>query len=125
MLCPPLVALTTAAILLSASPTAGQELGDARSPRGYAGISLQVGQAKGRFADYVDVGGGGGGYVLFLPAREFPLGLRLSAMYLLYGSETRSYPLVPGIVVDVTTKNQIFQMAVGPQLTVGRGRVRA
>jgi hypothetical protein len=94
-------------------------------PRAYAGLSLQIGQAKGRFADYVNVGAGAGGYFLFQPVRGLPLGLRLGAMFLEYGSQTRRYPLVPGIVVDVTTKNQIVQVALGPQLTVGRGMVQA
>ena len=82
-------------------------------PRGYLGLSLQVGQAKGQFADYVDYGGGGGAYLVFRPNRRGPFGVRLDLMYLNYGSQMHSYPLVPGIVVDVTTDNQIFQIALG------------
>lgn len=29
--------------------------------------------------------------------------------------------VMPGIAVDVTTKNQILQVALGPQLAFGRG----
>lgn len=119
----PLVVAACVVLLLGTAPAAGQESGG--DPKAYAGLSLQVGQAKGRFADYVNVGVGAGGYILLQPVRRLPLGLRLGAMYLVYGSQTRQYPLVPGIVVDVTTENQIVQLALGPQLTIGRGMVRA
>ena len=91
----------------------------------YLGLSLQVGQAKGQFANYVDYGAGVGGYLVYLPSRRGPFGVRLDLMYLVYGSQTHRYPLVPGVVVDVTTDNQIFQIALGPQLTIGRGMLRA
>jgi hypothetical protein len=94
-------------------------------PSAYLGLSLQVGQARGQFADYVDYGGGGGAYLVYRPNRRGPFGVRLDLMYLNYGSQTHSYPLVPGIVVDVTTDNQIFQIALGPQLTIGQGALQA
>lgn len=94
-------------------------------PSAYLGLSLQVGQARGQFADYVDYGGGGGAYLVVRPNRRGPFGVRLDLMYLNYGSQTHSYPLVPGIVVDVTTDNQIFQIALGPQLTIGQGALQA
>jgi len=94
-------------------------------PSAYLGLSLQVGQARGQFANYVDYGGGGGGYLVVRPNRRGPFGVRLDLMYLVYGSQTHSYPLVPGIVVDVTTDNQIFQIALGPQLTIGQGMLQA
>jgi hypothetical protein len=93
-------------------------------PRGYLGLSLQVGQARGQFADYVDYGGGGGAYVVYRPNRRGPFGVRLDFMYLNYGSQTHRYPLVPGIVVDVTTDNEIYQFALGPQLTIGQGALQ-
>jgi hypothetical protein len=71
----------------------------------------------------VDLGWGGGGYLLYHP-RGGPLGIRFGATYLIYGSQTHRYPLVPGIAVDVTTRNQIAQFSLGPQVTVGRGVVR-
>ena len=92
-------------------------------PHVYAGVSFQVGQAKGQFADYVDLGWGGGGYLLYDP-RGSPLGVRFEGTYLIYGSQTHRYPLVPGVAVDVTTRNQIAQVSLGPQVTVGRGVVR-
>ncbi len=118
------------AVALLPWPVGAQEQVDGTSeelspPRAYLGLSLQVGKARGQFADYVEYGGGGGGYLVYRPNREGPLGLRVSAMFLVYGSQTHSYPLVPGIVVDVTTDNQIFQLALGPQLTIGRGMLQA
>ena len=98
---------------------------DPEPPRGTLGVSLQVGQAKGQFANYVDFGGGGGGYLLYRPGRNLPLGIRLHLMYLVYGSQTHRYPLVPGIDVDVTTKNEIAAVSLGPQVTLGHGPLHA
>jgi hypothetical protein len=94
-------------------------------PRGYVGLSLQVGKATGQFAAYVDYGGGLGAYLVFRPNRRGPIGVRLDLMYLNYGSQTHRYPLVPGVAVDVTTDNQIVQFALGPQLTIGQGALQA
>jgi hypothetical protein len=74
-------------------------------PNGILGLSLQLGQAKGQFANYVKNGFGGGGYLTYWPGRNLPLGIRLHVMYLVYGSQTHRYPLVPGVTVDVTTRN--------------------
>jgi hypothetical protein len=101
----------------------GQAGAQRSDPEAYVGVSFQIGQAKGQFADYVNLGWGGGGHVLYRP-RGSALGLRLSAMYLVYGSQTHRYPLVPGIFVDVTTRNQIAQFSLGPQVTLGRDVVR-
>jgi hypothetical protein len=93
-----------------------------RPPQLWAGFSLQAGQAQGQFADYVDRGWGAGGYLLLQP-RGTPLGFRFGVTYLIYGSQTHRYPLVPGILVDVTTQNQIAQVSFGPQVTFGPGPV--
>lgn len=93
------------------------------APRLYASVSLHVGQAQGQFANYVDVGWGAGGYLFYQPRRT-PLGVRFGMMYLVYGSQTHRYPLVPGIAVDVTTRNQIAQFSLGPQVSFGEGTVR-
>lgn len=120
------IALTGLAVALLPWQAGAQERQDAspESPGGYLGLSFQVGQARGQFAEYVDYGFGGGGYLVFRPGRRGPLGVRLDVMYLNYGSQTHSHPLVPGIVVDVTTDNEIFQIALGPQLLIGRGALR-
>lgn len=108
--------------LLCARP-AGAQLREVNPapPRATLGLSLQIGQAVGQFHQYVNVGGGGGGYLLYRPWRDAPLGIRFHAMYLVYGSQTHRYPLVPGIAVDVTTRNQIAQVSLGPQVTLGQG----
>jgi hypothetical protein len=124
------IAMAGFAVSLLPWPAGAQERQDGTSetppaPQGYLGLSIQVGQARGQFADYVDYGGGGGAYLVVRPNRRGPFGVRLDVMYLNYGSQTHSYPLVPGIVVDVTTDNQIFQFALGPQLTIGQGALQA
>jgi hypothetical protein len=88
-----------------------------------ASVSFQVGQAQGQFANYVDMGWGAGGYLLYQP-RSSPLGVRFGMTYLVYGSQTHRYPLIPGVAVDVTTRNQIAQLSIGPQITLGQGVVR-
>ncbi len=108
--------------VLSAQPAVAQlrEVNPA-PPRGTLGLSFQVGQATGQFHQYVNVGIGGGGYFLYRPWRNVPLGIRFHVMYLVYGSQTHRYPLVPGITVDVTTKNEITEGSLGPQVTLGHG----
>lgn len=93
-------------------------------PSAYLGVDLQVGQATGEFSNYVQVSAGIGGSFLYTPVPDGAFGLRVGAMYLIYGSTTNRYPLVPGITVDVTTNNQIAGLTVGPQLTFGRGALR-
>jgi len=110
---------------LCAQPAAArQQLDRAADPEalnGTLGLSLQLGQATGQFANYVKTGFGGGGYLNYRPGRNLPLGIRLTVMYLVYGSQTHRYPLVPGIAVDVTTRNEIAQVSLGPQVTLGKG----
>jgi opacity protein-like surface antigen len=122
-----------AAVMLLTTTAAGSALAQRRPyrepnlapPVAFVGVGLQVGQAIGEFANYVDVGGGFGGSFLYTPTPDGVLGLRLSAMLLIYGSQTNRYPLVPGITVDVTTNNEIVGLTVGPQLTFGHGGLKA
>lgn len=93
-------------------------------PSAYLGVDLQLGQATGEFSNYVEISGGIAGSFLYTPIPDGAFGLRVGAMYLIYGSTTNRYPLVPGITVDVTTNNQIAGLTVGPQLTFGRGALR-
>ena len=94
-------------------------------PVAFVGGGLQVGRAVGEFANNVDVGIGFGGSFLYTPTPDGVLGLRVSGMFLIYGSQTNRYPLLPLITVDVTTTNSIVGLTVGPQLMFGRGGVRA
>jgi hypothetical protein len=94
------------------------------APHAWMGLSLQVGQASGIFSNYVQAGIGGGGYFLYRPDAEGVFGLRAGGMFMIYGSQTRRYPLLPGIAADVTTRNEIIGMTLGPQLTFGRGAAK-
>jgi hypothetical protein len=89
-------------------------VGDNRFDLGFVGL---LAQPTGEFADYVGLGGGVGAHAVWTPGGV--LGLRADASYLIYGSETRRYQLVPLVDVDVTTRNQIAAFHLGPQLTLG------
>ncbi|MDP3775261.1 MAG: hypothetical protein Q8Q85_13445 [Gemmatimonadales bacterium] len=97
---------------------------DLRPATAFLGFDVEVGQSTGEFSNYVQGGIGFGGGFLYKPDADGALGLRVSAMYLIYGSQTNRYPLVPGITVDVTTNNQIAGLTLGPQFTLGRGSVQ-
>lgn len=88
------------------------------APRGYVGGGVVLAQPTGDFANYVDFGGGLAGHGVWTPGGG-PFGLRLDANFLIYGSETRRYQLVPLIDVDVTTNNQIVGLQLGPELAFG------
>jgi hypothetical protein len=100
----------------------GQEP-DAARPHayGWAGGALQYARATGEFASYVRDGGGLNGWFAWRGGGDSPLGLRVHGQLLVYGSQTRRYPLVPGINVDVTTSNIITGLTVGPQFRAGEG----
>lgn len=96
-------------------------------PRVHVGGGLAVAQAVGEFENYVDAGIGLGGSFLFHPAANRAFALRLDAMFLVYGSETRRRPLsptVPFVTVDVTTRNNIVTLGVGPEFSLGSGALR-
>lgn len=99
----------------------------ARSVRGLGGGGLAVAIPQGEFADFVDEGFGLGGHVVYLLDPLGVLGLRLDASAVTYGSERRTVPLsqtISRILVDVTTRNNIAMLGLGPQLTIPLGRVR-
>ena len=94
---------------------------------GWVGGGLALALPVGEFANYVNVGGGFSGFGALPLSEDGAVSLRLDATFLLYGSETRRVPLsttVQLVTVDVTTSNQIFGLAVGPQLSRPRGGVR-
>jgi hypothetical protein len=91
----------------------------------HVGLGVLLAQPTGEFSNYVDVGFGLGAHALWEPDPDGLFGLRLDGSYLIYGSETRRYQLLPLVDVDVTTNNQIAGLQFGPQLSVGRGAVRA
>jgi hypothetical protein len=95
------------------------------NPGVHIGIGGLLAQPTGQFSNFVDFGGGLGGHVLWEPDPDGFFGLRADGSYLIYGSETRRYGLLPLVDVDVTTNNQIAGLQLGPQVSVGRGKVRA
>ena len=91
---------------------------------GFGGVGLDLALPTGDFRHYVTVGGGFDGFFALKLVPSGALSLRLDLTVLLYGSETRRYPLVPLIDVDVTTSNTILGMNIGPQFVATSGRIR-
>jgi opacity protein-like surface antigen len=75
----------------------------------------------GAFKNYVETGFGLGGYFLYAFDQDGAFGLRVDFTWVQYGSETQRQPLVPRIMVDVTTRNHIYSALAGPQLTLRSG----
>jgi hypothetical protein len=95
------------------------------NPGVHLGIGALLAQPTGEFANYVDLGFGLGAHVHWAPDPDGHIGIRLDGSYLVYGRETRRYQLLPLVDVDVNTNNQIAGLQIGPQVSVGRGAVRA
>ena len=106
--------------VLCTAPLAAQRAVPLREPVAYVGGAFMAAQPVGDFADYVNVGGGIGAHVVWKPSPGGVFGLRLDGTFVIYGSETRRYTLVPLVDVDVTTQNQIFGLAIGPEFAFGR-----
>lgn len=95
--------------------------------RNAGGASLALGFPVGEFHDFVEFGGGFGGYFLRTFDRAGTLGLRVDGMFIVYGSETVRRPLsetIRRVTVDVTTTNSFASLGVGPQWVPATGRVR-
>jgi hypothetical protein len=91
------------------------------------GFTLITAHPVGKFADYVGPGGGFSLFGLLYMGDRRTLGLRLDLDLIVYGSNTVTRPLSPSLPlvdVEVTTENSIASLAFGPQLVLGRGRVR-
>jgi len=111
--------------LLCAQEPAAEAQPEPAAPRAWITGALQYARATGEFASYVRDGGGANGSLIFALGAGGNVALRLSGQALIYGSQTRSYGLLPGITADVTTSNIIAGMMAGPQINAGTGRVRA
>lgn len=95
--------------------------------RGELGLNGILAVPVGEFADYVDLGGGVGGFGVFFVDDRQVFGLRLDASWIIYGRNTVQRPLsptVPFVNVEVTTENGIGSFAFGPQVMVPEGPVR-
>ncbi|MCL4865227.1 MAG: hypothetical protein KJZ47_04985 [Gemmatimonadales bacterium] len=117
-------AVLTLALLGFTTAAVAQEAAPLRPPGFFAGGGVIIAKPTGEFADYVDVGYGLAGQALFLPNPDGIFGLRVDGAFIIYGSETNRYQLVPLVNVDVTTTNQIAAFQFGPQLTLGTGSVQ-
>lgn len=92
-----------------------------------AGGYLDLALPQGEFADLVDEGFGFGGWFALNLDRRGMIALRIDGSWLIYGSETRRRPLsttVPFVTVDVTTRNNIYALGVGPLLTLSNGAIK-
>ena len=91
-------------------------------------IDLAVAQPLGEFSDYVKIGGGLDGSLVWHLSGDRAWGLRVDGGFITYGSETKrtrlSNTIGDRIRVDVNTTNNIARFGVGPQLQVPHGRVR-
>jgi hypothetical protein len=114
-----------ALLALAVPATASAQARDTTRPPGFhAGGGVIIAKPTGEFAEYVDLGYGLAGHAVFNPSPEGIFGLRADGMFIIYGSETNRYQLLPLINVDVTTTNQIAAFQFGPQLTLGKGSVQ-
>jgi len=96
-------------------------------PKATGGFHLQLAFPQGTFADFVGTGYGLGANATFYFGRRGLFGLRLYGSWIQYGSETTRVPLsptVPGILVDLTTSNNIYSFGFGPELLLGQGAWR-
>jgi hypothetical protein len=118
-------AMVLAALGAGIVPATAQETPEHPLPRWYVGVAGEYGHALGTASE--DMGGGGG--IQFTGAwrmgRQSPFTLRMSGHVLIYGSETNSYPVLPGLNVDITTTNLYTSFGVGPQFVAGGPPVEA
>lgn len=115
-----------AGLLVSAAVTL-QAQGLRVAPRALLGISGTLGRPVGEFQQFVGWGGGLDGYGLIPLPGSSSMGLRVEGSLLIYGHESYRTPFsstVRRVTVDVNTDNFIFGLGVGPQLTLGHGRIR-
>lgn len=138
---PPTPALETPVLLraiglasvfaIAAAPLVAQnyrEITDPRDrPRFLLGLNLQVAAPQGEFNDFVGTGVGIGGNFTFLLDRQRRAGIRIFISWIQYGRTTERLPLsptLPGLLVDLTTSNNITTFGVGPEFQLGSGDFR-
>jgi hypothetical protein len=119
------VAATTPALYAQEEPPPAQDTAPPVVPRFWGTAAAQYARATGEFARYVRDGGGIDGSLIVGLGANSNIALRISGQVLIYGSQTRSYSLLPGIIADVTTSNLITGLMIGPQINAGTHGVRA
>lgn len=116
-----------AAVTLLASAPGGLAQAREGGSRWFVGGGLAVSVPQGELAEFIGAGLGFGGHVRYGLDRAGLASLRLDAGVVTYGSETFRVPLsqtVSRVLVDVTTRNSILLVGLGPQLTLPAGAVR-
>jgi len=124
-------AIAFAAVLILARGAAAQSL-DVGSQeqqrvvpsRWFGSVSVLAAQPLGEFDDYIDVGGGVSGGVMYQLTPNGPLALRADFGYVLYGSERKRINPFPRLEGDIETNNSIFFAGIGPQVMVPDGMFR-
>jgi hypothetical protein len=96
-------------------------------PHNYLGLNFQLAFPQGEFKDFVGTGYGLAGHFTFFFDRRNRAGLRIFMSWIEYGRTTERLPLspsLPGLLVDLTTANDIYSFGVGPELQLGGGDLR-
>lgn len=123
-------AIALAAALMAARGSAAQTLDvpvdqQRTTPsRWFGSVSLLAAQPLGEFDDYIDVGGGISGGVMYQLSPSSPIAIRGDFGYVLYGSEKKRIHPFPRLEGDITTNNSIAYAAIGPQIMVPDGMLR-
>jgi hypothetical protein len=114
-----------AALLVTAILAPGAAAQERDWPRWYLGGALEYGNATGDAESYIQDGGGLSAFGAVRLGRTSPFALRMSGNVLIYGSQTDTYTVVPGVDVDVTTTKTFVGFGIGPQFTAGGRGVEA
>jgi hypothetical protein len=93
-----------------------REVSPSAGPR--AGIDLLVGVPQGQFQQFVQSVGGIGGFITFPVDRSGSVGIRVDGSILFHGGRCVS----GGCALE--TSSYLGSLRVGPELTLGTGRVR-
>jgi len=116
------------AVLLAIPTALHAQMEPLGPPGGYLGITAQMGQSVGQFADYVGTSWGLGGSFLLPFARSPWFGFRADMGFVIYGYESRDVCLSQTIgcrvTLDLTTTNHIVYGGIGPQLMLPLGPVQ-
>lgn len=114
--------------LLAAAPLGAQVQQGVQPPRVHSGGAFVIAAPVGEFDDYVGTGWGLSGHLVVNLEREGLLGVRIGGGFVNYGRETRrvcfSQTVGCRVEVDLTTTNNIFFAAIGPELAVPTGPIR-
>lgn len=119
------LACATAALIAVADLTGAQSLRPLN--RHKFGIDGTLMMPTGEFDRFVGIGGGLGTSLVAGIDNEGILGIRIDGSMLWYGHESWDIwlgPRMPNSYLDASTANMIFSLGVGPQITLGTGRVR-